>query len=92
MIAGGALLVLLVAAGHGFAGDLFASARDVAALRSERDFLAAEVERLRTELALESAKRGELERHAVDLNAKVAELSGQVEFLKARRVSAKSAD
>lgn len=54
--------------------------------------LAADVERLRTELALESATGDELERHAAELNARVAELNGQVEFLKARRAPAKIAD
>lgn len=72
--------------------DLFTSARSVAELRAERDLLAGSVERMRTELAVESAKRLELERHAADLNAQVAELNGQVEFLRARRTIAKSAD
>jgi phage shock protein A len=61
-------------------------------LRQERELLAADVERLRTELALESATGDELERHAAELNARVAELNGQVEFLKARRAPGKSAD
>lgn len=86
------LLVVAVAAGHGFAGDLFMTVRDRAALRAERDQLAATVERLRTEMAVESAKRRELERHSADLNAQVAELNGQVEFLRARRPLAKSAE
>ncbi|HEU0225054.1 MAG TPA: hypothetical protein VFR29_06430 [Steroidobacteraceae bacterium] len=79
-------------AGHGFLGELFMSVRDRIALREERDLLAASVERLQTELAVESAKRLELERHAADLNSQVAELNGQVEFLRARRPLAKSAD
>lgn len=91
-LAAGALLLLLLAAGYGFAGDLFLSARDIAELRSERDRLAADAERLRTELAVERAKRVEVERHSEDLNAQVAELNGQVAFLKTRKVSAKSAD
>lgn len=89
---GALLLAAAVAAGHGFVGDLFMKARDLSALRQERASLAADVERLRTELALEHAKRVEVERHAADLNAQVAELSSQVEFLKARRPLAKSAD
>jgi chromosome segregation ATPase len=84
--------LLLVVAGHGFLGELFTTARDRVALREERNMLAAKVERLQTELAVESAKRLELERHAADLNAQVAELNGQVEFLRARRPLAKSAD
>jgi chromosome segregation ATPase len=86
------LLLLLVVAGHGVLGELFTTVRDRIALREERDQLAARVERLQTELAVESAKRLELERHAADLNAQVAELNGQVEFLRARRPLAKSAD
>lgn len=72
-------------AGHGFAGEVFVKARDLAALREERNLLSAEVERLRTELAVESATRLELEHNAADLNAQVAELNGQVEFLRARK-------
>ncbi len=89
-IAIGALVaVLIVGAGHGFAGDLFAKASDLAALRAQRDSLIAESQRLRTELAVESAKRYELERHAADLNTQVEELKGQVEFLKARGARAR---
>lgn len=91
-MAGGAILLLVVAAGHGFAGDLYLSARDLAALRQERELLAADVERLRTELALENATREELERHAAELNARVAELNGQVEFLKVRKAPGKNAE
>lgn len=80
------MLLLAVAAGHGFAGEVFVKARDLAALREERDLLSAEVERLRTELAVVNATRHELERNAADLNAQVAELNGQVEFLRARKV------
>jgi uncharacterized small protein (DUF1192 family) len=54
--------------------------------------LAAEFERLKTELALQSATRRELERHAAELNARVAELNGQVEFLRARRTPGKSVE
>jgi cell division protein FtsB len=44
----------------------------------------AEVERLRTELAVAHATREELERQAAGLNDRVAELSRQVQFLSAR--------
>jgi hypothetical protein len=64
---------------------LFARAQHYAALREERNLLAAEVERLKMKLAVESATRLELEQQAVELNAKVAELNGQVKFLMARR-------
>jgi len=87
-----ALLLLLVAGGYGFAGDLYVTARDLAALREERELLAAEVERLQTELAVGSATRLELERQAAELNAQVAELNGQVKFLMARRAPGKSAE
>lgn len=86
------LLAALIAAAHGFAGDLFTNAREVAALRAERDQLSTEVARLRTELAVESATRRELERSATDLNTEVAELNAQVQFLKARRAPGQSAD
>lgn len=89
---GALLLALVVSVSHGFLGDLFIKARDLAALRRERESLTASVERLQTELAVERAKRRELERHAIDLNAQVAELNGQVEFLRARKTIAKSAD
>lgn len=92
MLIAGVLLLLLVGAGHGFVADLFMKARDVAVLQAERESLAAQVERLQTELAVESATRRELEQNAAVLNAQVAELSGQVEFLKARRAPANSAE
>lgn len=78
-------MLLFVAGGYGFAGDLFVRAQHYAALREERNLLAAEVERLKMKLAVESATRLELEQQAVELNAKVAELNGQVKFLMARR-------
>lgn len=84
-IAAGVLLLLVVAAGHGFAGDFYVAVRDLAALRAERASLAAEVERLRTELAVETATRRELERQAAESNARIAELDGQVQFLRALR-------
>jgi phage shock protein A len=85
-------LLLLIAGGYGFAGDLFVTARDLVALRKERNFLTADVERLKTELAVERATRLELERQAAELNAQVAELNGQVKFLLARRAAGKSAE
>ena len=85
-------LLVLIAGGYGFAGDFYVTARELAALREERELLAAEVERLRTAMAVESATRRELERHAAELNAQVAELHGQVEFLRARRAPGKSAE
>ena len=91
-IAVGVLLLLVVVAGRGFAGDFYVAVRDLAALREERALLAAEVERLRTELAIESATRRELEEQAAESNARVVELNGQVQFLRALRTSGKSAD
>jgi len=78
-------LLLLVAGGYRFAGDVYSSARDLVALREERELLAAEVERLTMKLAVESATRVELEQQAAELNAQVAELNGQVKFLMARK-------
>lgn len=78
-------LLLLVAGGYGFAGDFYASARDLAGLREERELLAAEVERLKMKLAVENATRLELEQQAAELNAQVAELNGQVKFLMVRK-------
>ena len=91
-IAAAVFLLLVVLAGHGFAGDFYVAVRDVAALREERAMLASEVERLRTELAVESATRRELERHAAESNARVAELDGQVQFLRALRTPGKRAE
>jgi len=85
-------LLLLVAGGYRFAGDFYASARDLGALREERELLAAEVERLKMKLAVESATRLELEQQAADLNARVAELNGQVKFLMNRRAADKIAE
>ena len=78
-------LLLLVGVGYGFGRDLYVTARDFVVLRAERQSLGDEVERLKTELAVERAKRLEIERQAAELSAKVAELNGQVEVLRARR-------
>jgi hypothetical protein len=78
-------LLLLVAGGYGFAADLYVGARDLVALREDRELLAAEVERLKMKLAVESATRLQLEKQAAELNAQVAELNGQVKFLMVRK-------
>lgn len=85
-------MLLVIAGGYVFAGDLYVRARDLAALREERDLLAAEVERLEMKLAVESATRVALEQHAAELNARVAELNGQVRFLMARKAPEKLVD
>ena len=79
------LLLLLVAAWQAFVGDLFVTSRDLRAAQEEQARLVAEVERLRTELALETATRDELESQAAALNARVAELDRQVAFLTSRK-------
>lgn len=81
--AAAAFLLLLVAAGPGLSATL----GDLAAARKEQSFLAAEVERLSTQLAVDGATRGELEQHAAELSAQVVELTRQVEFLTARRAA-----
>ena len=83
-------MLLFVAGVYGSGGNLYVTARELAALRKEREFLAAEVERLQTELAVESATRLELERQAAELNSQVAELNGHVKFLMARGAASKS--
>ena len=85
-------MLLLIAGGYGFAADFYVAARDLAALREERELLAAEVQRLQTELAMANATRLELERQAAELNAQVAELKGQVGFLRARTGPSMSAE
>ena len=84
--------MLLLAGGSGFASDFYVTVRDLATLRGERKSLAAEVERLQTELAMETATRLELERQAAELNTQVVELKGQMEFLRARRAPGQSAE
>jgi len=79
------LLLLLVAAWQAFVGHLFVTSRDLRAAQEEQARLVAEVERLRTELALETATRDELESQAAALNARVAELDRQVAFLTSRK-------
>lgn len=86
------ILLLLVAGGYFFAGDLYVTLRDLAMLRKERASLVAEVERLKTELAVERATRLELEQQATELNTQVAELDGQVKFLLARRAHGRGAE
>jgi chromosome segregation ATPase len=83
--------MLFVAGVYGYRGNLYATARDLAALRKEREFLAAEVERLQTVLAVETATRRELERQAAELNSQVAELNGHVKFLMVRGAAGKGA-
>ena len=78
--AGGLLLVLAIAVPRiGF------SLEERAAARHEQALLAAELERVTTQLALEGATRRELEGHAAELSTQVEELTRQVEFLAARR-------
>jgi hypothetical protein len=77
LLAVGLLLVAVVAVVMG-------NAADGPAAQARAQALQAEVERLRTELAVEHATRDELERQAVALNGQVAELSRQVQFLSAR--------
>lgn len=84
---GGGLVVLLVLllAGRGFVGDLFGTARDLAAARQAQAELTAEVERLTMQLAVETATRGEVEQQAAALDLQVEELTRQLEFLTTRR-------
>lgn len=79
------MLLVLVAAWQAFVGDLLVTSRDLRAAQAERGRLVAEVERLRTELAMASATCDELESHAAELNARVAELDRQVAFLTSRK-------
>lgn len=87
LLAAGLTLLLALVATRGFFGDMLVTAGNLAAARQEKALLAAEVERLRTQLALETATRGELEQHAAQLNDKLADLTQQVEFLTARRTA-----
>ena len=80
-----AFALLLIMAGAGVLAD-------AAAARGERATLDAEVERLRTELAVERATRAELGRHAAGLNTQVAELTRQVDFLSSRSPKGARAD
>ncbi len=87
--AGLAVLVLLfVAAARGVVADLF----ELQAARQEQALAAADAERLRSQLAVESATRRQLEQHAADLGAEVEELTRQVEFLSARKGTAARAN
>ena len=81
--AAGAFLLLLAVAGPG----LSSTVGDLAAARREQASLAAEVERLSTQLAVDGATRAELEQHAAELSSQVVELTRQVEFLTARRAA-----
>jgi len=78
------LALLFVAASRGVVADLF----DLTTARTEQALLLAETERLRSQLAVESATRRQLEQHAAELSAEVEELARQVEFLSARKGSA----
>jgi len=75
-----AFCLLIVAVGTTVLGNT----ADNRATRARQQALQAEVERLRTELAVEHATRDEVERQAARLNDQVAELSRQVQFLSAR--------
>ena len=54
------------------------------ALGQENAALRAELDRVRTELALEKATRAELDREAADLHARIDDLTNRLEFLAAR--------
>lgn len=92
MAAAALLVLLLAAAGSGVLGELFATSFDLAAARDEKAALAAEAERLRTQLALEGATRVQLEQHVAELDAQVEELTRQVEFLTERRIAGTRAE
>lgn len=85
LLAGVAVLLLLAATGSGLFGDLLVNPLDLAAARKQQAVMTAEVERLRTQLAVERATRADLEQNAAALNTQVVELTRQVEFLTARR-------
>jgi septal ring factor EnvC (AmiA/AmiB activator) len=78
-----ALCLLLVTSGV-VMGKALVGVADTAAGQQRQQALQAEVERLRTELAVEHATRDEVERQAAGLNDQVAELTRQVQFLAAR--------
>ena len=85
-IAAAVVAVLLLYAGsRGWLGDVWVTPLALHEARSERAAAQAEVERLKTELAVAVATRHELEQQANELNGKVAELNRQVEFLTGRR-------
>jgi chromosome segregation ATPase len=65
-------------------GNALFGVTDATAARQQQQALQAELERLRTELAVEHATRNEVERQAAGLNDQVAELTGQLQFLAAR--------
>lgn len=54
------------------------------ALAQENAVLRTELDRLRTELALEKATRAELNREAVELHARINDLTNRLDFLAAR--------
>lgn len=83
--AGLVALVLFYGGSTGWFGDLWVTPLALHEARREQAALQAEVERLKTRLAVEGATRRELEQQANELNGKVAELNRQVEFLTGRR-------
>jgi uncharacterized small protein (DUF1192 family) len=86
LLAAVALLVAILLAAP--LADLLGTTRELGVARDRETVLAAEVERLETRLAVEAATRRELELQAGELNARVAELTAQVEFLSARNPGA----
>jgi cell division protein FtsB len=80
----GWLALLLAVTAAGVTAAALGGSPGAADAREKQQALQAEVERLRTQLAVEHATRGELERQATGLNDQVAELTRQVQFLAAR--------
>jgi len=82
LLALAALLIAVILSAP--AADLFGTARELGAAKERASALAGEVERLKTQLAVEEATRRELEQQAAQLNDRLAELDAQVEFLRSR--------
>ena len=79
------MLLLVVVVGRGIFGGPIATTMELSTAHEQQARLVAEVERLGTQLAVERATRSEIEQHAAELSAQVAELDRQVEFLTARK-------
>jgi hypothetical protein len=82
-----ALLLVLAVFVRGVVAEMWVTSAELAAAQTERELLAAEVERLRMQLAVEGETRSQLEQHSAELNSQVAELTRKVEFLTARKAT-----
>lgn len=82
-------IVILLASRNGYLDLPFIAPSALLEARRLNAELAGDLDRARTELAVERATRAEVQRHADELGGEVARLTRQLEFLQSRTTTPK---